>query len=387
MKIRQIRTLPWLFILLMFIPTHLLAAVKSTTGITQGQFAAMLVSTFRWEQALPDVPREADYLSILEGRRIFRMEAEEYYDKRKDNASVKEYPLYGSFTGSGWVSGVSTPTTVHFHLILPNEGDYMLIVSSKGESQQWKAGGKTFLVNAGDRLKENVAGTVHLKAGAQEISVVLPPEGAIDYLVLEAPPLAPISPLKGWKFNEPVTMGDVAEVAASLLGWEGLLPDDGNKPVDMAVAEAAKLPPAATTTDVQYLGPFHAKQWVRAGFAPVWLHVPFTVEAPAVYRIKLNALGERLAVELDGNRMVKEGKPYLDWIDLGLHRLSEGTHTIGIDLGPRGGADVVRLEKKKSSPADYLAATGLQGKPSDPVTREQADKILTSLAERFTERK
>lgn len=356
--------------------------------VKQGEFAAKLVSVFQWGGGLPKEAKESDYLAILGGKRTFKFEAEDYYGKKTDNALVRNYPLYGPFSGKGWVSGVTVPTTVHFNIFLPLEGEYQFSVAARGDGQSWSVADKVFKVSPGGALREVAVGKVYLKAGQQKITAELPPEGGIDYLSLTAPPLAPIEPFGGWRFGSPLRRGELAEIAASLLGWESeLQPDKSATPKTIAVYEAAELPPTATTTTTAYLGQFSAKKWVRAGFGGAKVDVPLTIEAKGVYAIKIRYLGDTLTAVLDGEKIARTGKPYLDWVDLGLRRLGEGTHMLQLDIPASCGADVVVLERRKSSPADYMALVGLHGDPSSSVGRAEAEKVLTSLVERFKGRK
>lgn len=363
-------------------------AAEKKDVVKQGEFAADLVTTFGWEAGLPDKPKDKDYLAILSGKRIFRFEAEDVYNVKSDNVSVRNYSLYGSFTGKGWVSGIGVPTTAHFKIFIPLEGTYNLIVAAKGDGQKWQVGGKEFTVSTGGKLSEAVAGAIPLKAGVQEINVVIPPDGGVDYFVVEGLPLSPVEPVGGWHMQNVLKMGELAEITVALLDLEKQLPDD---PTDstktLSVADVAQLPPTVKTTTIGYLGKFIAKQWVRADYRGAQLEIPFSVENTAVYGFKIRFLGKELAAELDGRKIIRPAKPYLDWVDLGYFRLERGTHKLQMALTTNGGVDVVQLIGKKSSPAEYMAACGMKGDPETPVKRQELDKILASLVERFKGRK
>lgn len=354
--------------------------------IKQREFVRMLVSGLRWQQGLPKKPSDSDYLDILGGRRSFLFEAENHH-ARNDNVFVKEYDRDGSFSGRGWVSGVSVPSTVHFSVHIPVEGDYVLSVSVKGEPQVWSIGGRTFKVAGGDHFTEKEAGTVHLAAGNLEFTVEMPAHGGIDCFTLDAPPLTSIEPLEGWRLDAPLTLLDVAHTTTALLDWEKGLPDDAAKGITIPISEAVPLPPHVSRTTANYLGPFSSKEWVRAAANQgAVLRVPLIMGDSAAYDIRVRYMGETLTAELDGRKFVKPGKPYLDWISLGLNRLKIGAHTLTLKLLPGAGVDVVTLVKRKSAPADYLKLAGIEGSPGDKVTRGQAEKFITSFVERFKER-
>lgn len=386
--IRQILAIMTLLVLSATVGDAVAGSKPDTSAqeVTQRDFVRMLVSAFKWDKGLPEKPADKDYLAILGGRRSMHFEAEEFYSAKTDNATVMNYELYGPFSGNGWVSGVALPTTVHFKLFIPLEGEYALNVVSKGDGQIWSAGGKKLKVT-GKHLREEVAGKVHLKAGEQEISVELPPEGAVDSFSLQAPQLAAIEPLDGWRLDAPLTLGAFAEIAGSLLSWEKAITEDSEyKPLNVEIAKAASIPQGAQATTIDYLGRFEAEKWVRAGRSGARVVVPLIITDSAPYQLKVRFLGEAVAAELDGKRIEKAGKPFLDWVDLGVTRLKRGAHTLILRLPPNGGVDILNLVKLKSSPQDYMKLVGIEGTPDDRVSPSRAERLLTSLAERFEER-
>jgi hypothetical protein len=356
----------------------------TAVGITQAEFAGRLIKALHWEAGLPAKPKDRDLLVILLGKRYFKFEAEEYYNARTDNVSVRRYNLFGPFSGNGWVSGIAQPTTVHLGIFLPIEGNYTLTVSGKGDGQQLTIADKTLTVNCGGAFHDVEAGTVSLKAGAHDISVVLPPEGALDYLVLSAPPLPPLEPVNGWNFKEQLTLADYARIGLTLLKLESSLPADSTrKPFTVAVADAVEVSPPATKSTVSYFGSYQAKQWVRAGFKNATLQVPVTVDQDGVYGVRVRYMGVKFSATLDDTPIAQTGKPYFDWISLGDRQLSKGSHNLTLDLAPSDGVDVVELTPKKSSPSDYLALLGAQGDPRKVVTATEADALIASLVQRF----
>lgn len=358
------------------------------TVVTQGEFAARLAAALGWQAGLPEEPKEQDYLAILSGKRSYRFEAEETYNANTDNVTLRSYNIYGPFSGQGWLSGVAQVTEAHFTVFIPREGDYAFKVAAKGDGQKWSLAGREFTVSTNGALREAVAGTVHLQPGRHAITAVIPPEGGVDYLAFEAPPLAAIEPLGGWRFAAPLKMGDVAEVASALLGLEHQLPDDpAAGPALVSAAEAALLPPSAQVTRIDYLGTFLSRVWVRADSHGARLEIPLQIKSPGAYSIRVRFLGDVLNGEFAGEKLNKPGKPYLDWVDLGLHRLAAGEQKLIVQLPPFGGIDVVEVRRKKSAPADYLVLAGFTGDPAAAVDRAALDRLVPSLAGRFQSRK
>ena len=361
----------------------LAADAEPSGSITQAAFAVRLLAALGWESGLPEKPQTADYLAILTGTRSYRFEAEEVYNAETDGVSLRNYPLYGAFTGSGWLSGTAMPTEVHFRVMIRREGDYLLKVVSRGDGQRWRAGGTELVVNAGGSLREIEAGLLRLKPGYQEITLRLPPEGGVDSFTLTAQQVPSVSPLGGWRADAVLTWGDLAETVAAVRGLDRLLPEDpAHSPKPVSVEAAAKLPFSMYTTSAGYLGPFTPPRWVRVSSRPATVIVPLQVPETGVYDLRGRLLGASLAVELDGTRIERQGRPYLDWVDFGTFRLQQGSHSLMLKLPVNGGADVIALVRRTATPAEYLKVTGLKGNPQGPVPAAELDMVLKDALNR-----
>lgn len=364
-----------------------MAETASSHVVTQGEFAVYLVRELGWQSGLPEEPKISDYLSVLSGKRTFRFEAEDSFNIEGDSVTVRNYPLYGPFSGSGWLSGIAEPTRVRLTVFLPRSGEYRLKVVSKGDNQLWSAGGKNFTVSTGGRLHETDAGTITLAGGKQEISVLLPPEGGVDAVILSATGNFPaIEPLGGWRPDTPLSWGEYAETMATVLNLEKKFPVvKAAKPEIIAFKNIKSLPPAVVETTVNYLGAHTAPTWVRAGVTGAVLELPIDVATSGVYALRVRILGSEFVTDFRGIRTQWQGKPYFYWYDLGAVRLPRGTHILKIELPPMGGADVVELTPHQSSPQDYLSALGIVGKnPAATISRadleDQIRKDLGRLA-------
>ncbi|MRR08110.1 MAG: hypothetical protein EG828_14525, partial [Deltaproteobacteria bacterium] len=307
-------------VMVLVVSSASLAESVPSDVVSQGEYAAFLVRELGWQEGLPAEPKPADYLAVLSGKRSFRFEAEDVYNAQGDGVTVRNYPLYGQFSGTGWLNAPAAPTTVRFTVFLPRGGEYLLKVVSRGDGQRWMAGGKELTVNTGGRLREAEAGTVLLKGGSQEISVLLPPEGGVDAFMLHASGDHPaIEPFDGWRSSDPLTWGDYAVVMAAVLGLEkGFAAAPSGKSQIVAFHGVGTLPPSAVATSVDYLGAHVAPTWVRAGVEGTTLDLPLNVAVTGVYGIRVRLLGAKLITDFNGKRTEWNGKPYLDWYNLGV---------------------------------------------------------------------
>lgn len=364
------------------------AEKAAATAITQTAFAQKLVDALGWGEGLPDKPVEKDYLAILGGNRTFKLEAEEAYDRQSDSVVVRDYALFGAFSGKGWIHGPSSQTAVHFRVFIPISGKYTIKVSAQGDAQLWSIAGKAFRLNSGPKLKESVLGEAFIPAGVLDFNAVIPPGGAIDYIILTAPSYAAVEPLAGWNPSARLTGGALDEITASLLALEPLLPED--KGYSRKTVEAAAISPSPAgfyVTDNQIMGRTVAPKWLRAGYAPATLLIPLQTESSSVYGIRVHFLGKELTAGFASKATTFKGSPSFGWVDIGTFRLPKGTNSLQLSVPPTGGVDVIEVSRKLTSPADYASLTK-SARSSDSLIRpEEADSIIKSLQDKFKERR
>ncbi len=372
------------FALIMFNIMSSVATAATGSGVTQGEFVSRLIAAFRWGGGVVE-PAEIDYLNILSGKRYIKFEAENYYNIKSDNVTLRTYNLYGKFSGTGWVSGLGVPTMAHFKINVPLEGEYVLIVAAKGDGQVWEIGNKSFIVNSGGTFREIEAGKIYLNAGSHELSVQIPQEGGIDYFIFNAPPLLPVEPLNGWKFDAPLRMHELAEVVAVILGLEESLQLDSKNYI--SVAELSPYSSSVVKTSADYLGTFYGKQWLRAGNKGATIELPVNILASGFYKLRLRILGGAIKVDFADKSQTFSGKPFFEWVDIGGFRLRKGTEVMHLELPPGGGVDVIEVIGNVATPAAYMAITGLTGDPEKLVKPAELDSVISSLSSRFKGRR
>jgi hypothetical protein len=363
------------------------AADPPAATVKQLDLAKKLIDTFGWSEGLPENPGEKDYLAILNGNRTFRFEAEEIYDRQSDAVSIRNYPLFGAFTGSGWIHGSSTPTAVHFRAFIPVSGTYTLLAAASGGEQLWSVAGRAFKVKFGESLKEGKIGQLFVPSGYLDFNTLIPPAAGLDYVIFTAPALAAIEPAAGWNFNAPLTAAALAETTAALLGSEQLLPDDGTYARKTVEASSSPLPAGVQLTETQIYGKPVSAKWVRATPVPLPLSIPVTVDKNGVYHIRMRCMGGDIVAGFGPRKITLPAKPYLDWVDFGTFRLQKGTHSLAVQLPPSGGIDLIEISRKLSNPADYLAISKLGIKEDAAIRPEELDRIMKLLQEQFKERK
>lgn len=357
---------------------------------TQKDFANQIVQQYAWNGGLPKEPADRDYLVIMGGRRTFRYEAESSYNPETDRVTLREFPLFGVFTGKGWLHGVSDTTDATFTVFLPLSGEYDLKAIIKGDGFIWNIDGKEYKADSkSGNFRETDVTKVALKAGVVTIKLSIPPEGAIDSFSLTAPDYTPIQPFMGWRFKEGLTAVSLAETAVALTNSYAQLPGAAQAASSktLAVFEKVVLPPTAAYTTVAYLGPFSATRWIRADYRGTTLQIPFSVTESGYYSLTINVMGENISGSVNNTPFRLAAKPYLSKQTLGFYRLEPGDNTLSINLPPSGGIDIVEFNKKSTTPDDFLRLAGVPGPADRLIGADEAAALLKSIHGSFPIRK
>lgn len=356
-------------------------ALEAKTGFTQKDFAQHIINHFAWSDGLPAEPADRDYLLILGGKRTFRYEAENAYNEKTDRVTIREYIMFGPFTGRGWISGVSDTTSATFTVLMPISGEYTLKSVIKGNGFIWSINNKDYRADSKSKIFSDVEiGKIPLKAGIVTIHVTIPPEGAIDSFLFEAPEYAPIQPLIGWRFKERLSAVQMAEIGVSMASLYSQLPESNDKSLkQLSVSESSIIPASAAKTGIVYLGKFSSSEWVRADYRGATIQIPLKIADTGYYGITANIMGGRIKGSVNETRFEVLAKPYLHEMTLGMFRLESGDNMITFDLPPMGGIDTLEFNKKSTSPDDFLKLAGIKGPPERLITAEEAETFLKAF--------
>lgn len=362
-----------LFVCLTALPTQAKCA-----ALTQRDWLVNLIDSLGGSFGLPDRPGDQDYLRLMEGRRNFRIEAEEAYQPG-DVVAPKSYATFGAFSGSGWLSGTNTPTQTELRFLLPLPGTFHVKIALRTPGHQLELGGQHFSVDGDNLFSEVPLGSVTLAAGRQELIAQLPADGGIDYLELTAVDLPPIRPLGGWRLEQPLTLDDLAVTAVQLLGLESLLPA-GDETRTLEAETTSRLDDLEVTSS-RHLGEPSAGRWVRASGLPAQLHLSLELTEDRVFSLSLRGAAREPADLVINQRALGsiQFPSYLGEVDAGVVSLPAGKNLFSITLPPRGGLDAIRLTARSSAGSDYRRLVGLPIEGVTP-TIEQMNRLLALLA-------
>lgn len=277
---------------------------------------------------------------------------------------------------------------------IARQGDYRLRlrVSSPApaEAEVTKAGAndilRSFTVPATPVPGWIDAGAVHLDPGAYDAAVLLPEGGVLESVELAPPCLHPIEPRGGWKAAAVATTEDVAVTVLQALDLESELPPAA-PPLELRGGDL-QLEDGSQALDASAGG----ETAFRSG--PKGSRVVVTADIPEDGLYTLSVFG----VPGGGQRWLTDGCrkcvvcPSADalprWRVVLSGSFQAGPHVFSASLGPDTVIERLRLERKKDSPADYVAALerlGLELGPAGPVTREKAEEARRFLERRRTQ--
>ncbi|GAB4300703.1 MAG: hypothetical protein Fur0034_13610 [Desulfuromonadia bacterium] len=360
-------------------------APKPPPFVKGREFAYRLVKGMNLAQALPKKPVESDLFAILSGERSRTVEAEDSYDPKRDQVTFRSFNVLGKFSGRGWLIGTSEKTSVNLRTIILRSGTYRVTLRGTRKGHLLSIGGKAFTADCDDsRLTDVEAGTVFLDAGPLTFSDILPPDGVIDMVRLTASPLPPIEPFNGWRPGDEITYGEAAEVAAMLMREDFNPPvDPTTPPVTTPLVGAISLPEGTTQTTATIYGRYVGPAWIRNGLTESTFDIPFTVPSAGFYSLELHFMGKRVSGAVDQRPFSRDSKDFLHWVEIGIHHLSAGGHTLTVTLPPMGGIDAIRITRRRISSTDLMGILGWKGDPAKRIPREDSERILKDLLSRY----
>ncbi len=369
MKNFIIYSLLFTFIFLPALPGH-------AEDLTQRDWMISLVDATGWAYGLPDEPQDPDYINILTGNREFRFEAEDIYDKSRDNVSTLAFQNFGDFSGQGWLHGTKDPTTIHLQFTLPISGEYELQAHLRQAGHVFALAGKSTLADAKSAFTKVIVGSYSLQAGSQEIIVTLPPNGAIDYISLSASNKASIIPDGGWQPDKLLSWDVLQTTLLQLWKLADLFP---LSPTSLTIEAESLKQSAAKVVTSQHLGSTSGGKWLRNGPIPAEVRFPISLSKSGFYDVTLRVMGSPINISIgDHQNLQLDAKPYLEDITLQPLFLFAGNSHITFELPSGGGIDLLSLTERKIDTDQ--ANTLLDLKQTDRPEAQDLDSIISLLA-------
>ena len=215
-------------------------------------------------------------------------------------------------------------------------------------------------------------GSARLGAGAYAARFLLPPGCSLAGVEFAPPCLHPIEPPGGWLPDAVTTRDDLAVTALRAMDREEELPPAASAVVVDADAFRVEAPAGAATAAGL------AALTLRAGPGGLRAVALAELPEPGLYTVSALAApgaGQRWLLDSCRSAALCAGGGVASWRPLASQVFDAGRHWLEVTLGEGASVQAVRLELKKSQPADYVAALerlGFAAGPPGPVSRTTA---------------
>ncbi|MCF6178556.1 MAG: hypothetical protein L3J63_04085 [Geopsychrobacter sp.] len=327
--------------------------------ITQRDWALQLIDSLGWSFGLPEKPTDDDYARMLDGNRVYRVEAEEAY-QRGDRVAVMQFKTFGEFSGDGWLNGIKNRTQAHLKFNLPHAGRYKVRARVRLREHHLLIGGRDFRMSGSNQFTDVEVGYVEMQSGEQEAVVQLRPNGSIDYIELEAEPFAPIRPAGGWNFDAALTPEVAARTTIQSLNLQNQLPLTAQS-LNLE-AENLVQPAGVRIYRGSNKGEASGGRYVQVGAAPVELNFYAVNLADGVKDLVLRAAsGKVLRVKFEGylESQVRFDSRFTDRV-LGTFFVPQGDMSIRVQLPAGASVDRLELRSRRAGRQEMLKLVGLK---------------------------
>ncbi len=347
------------------------------TPVTHPLWARMLLRSLEMTDAVRASAQASQVFSALAPRDSLAYSADRFL--RAEGA------LLQGEGRSAVLSAGATPAEVTFAVPIARPGDYHLRARLSDPSGspctaelRPLAGGdalKSFTLVPAAATAWVSAGSAHLDPGGYAAEFLLPPGATLSQVELAPPCVNPIEPAGGWQPEAVTTTEDVALTVLEAIDLESELPPAAS-PIELGGDSfQVEAPQAALEARARSVG--LEALTLRAGKGGLIAIVSFEVPEGGLYHLSAFTTpgsGQRFLVDGCRKAVVCPGGAS-GWRPIMSQSFSVGRHTLQLTLGEGAALERVRIERKKATPADYVATLrrlGFDPGPQGAVARGKA---------------
>jgi hypothetical protein len=367
-----------------------------SSSVEHGEWARMLLRALDMERVVKPASPDAQLFSVLSWKNSLAFHADAYL--RGEGVD-----LVGA-SGRRQVVATSAAGEVAYPLAVVRGGDYRLRArmagnpSSPASAEITPFGGKgaaaTFALVPSAITGWVEAAPAHLDPGAYTASILLPAGTSLDDVEVAPPCTEAIEPQGGWRSRAMTQADDVAVTVVKALDFESELPPAAS-PIEVTAS-------AMTTTGGAAVATLAAAGrdglWLKAG--PRGLQATVFLELPEAGLYSISTVGVagagqswkadacRKAVWCGETAVPGSASGAPAWHPLMTAMFGAGRHFFNVTLGPGASVERLRAERKKDSPADYVATLrrlGFDVGPAGPIGRARAVDAMHFIEQRRTE--
>jgi hypothetical protein len=368
------------------------------SSVEHGEWARMLLRALDMERAVTPASPDAQLFSALSWKNSLAFRADAYL--RGEGVDVE------GTGGTRRVVATAAAGEVAYPLAVARGGDYRLRARMAGSpaapaSAEITPLGRTEATATFTLVPSSLTGWVeaepaHLDPGAYTASIQLPAGTSLENVEVAPPCTEAIEPPGGWRSRAVTQADDVAVTVLKALDQESDLPPAASA---VEVSASALRTTGGSAAGLAALGAAgHDGLWLTAG--PRGLQATVFLELPEAGLYSVSVLGEagggqswkadacRKAVWCPGTEVARSASATPAWHPLMTAAFGAGRHFFNVTLGPGASVQRLRAERKKDSPADYVATLrrlGLDVGPAGPVSRARAVDAMQFVQQRRLE--
>jgi len=348
------------------------------TPVTHPLWARMLLRSLDMTDAVRASGQASQVFAALAPRDSLTYPADRFL--RAEGALVS-----GEGTASVLRAGAS-PAEVSFAIPVAQPGDYHLRARLSGASGAPAtaelrpiAGGeplKSFTLVPAVETSWVSAGSTHLDPGAYAAQFLLPPGATLSQIEMAPPCVNAIEPANGWQATGITSSDDLAITALKAIDVEYELPPSAT-PIELT-GDAFQVEAPMTAVEARAKAVGLDAMALRADRSGLRAVVSFEVPEAGLYSMSAFLApggGQRFLVDGCRKAVVCPSDSTSGWRPIMSQTLAAGRHTLVLTLADGASFERLRLEKKKSDAADYVATMrrlGFDPGPQGPVARGRA---------------
>jgi hypothetical protein len=348
-----------------------------STPVTHALWARMLLRSLDMTDAVRASTQASQVFAALAWRDSLSYPADRYL--MAEGAVLREEG------GRPVLAAAAGPAEVTYAVAVAQPGDYQLRARMSGPPGE-PATAEVLPMSGGSALRSFTlapgaepawvfAGSTHLDPGAYAAQFLLPTGCTLSQVEIAPPCVNGIEPPGGWKPAAVTTAEDLAVTALKAIDLEHELPPAAS-PIEIAGDQFQVEAPAQAVADRAKATGLDAMS-LRAGRSGLRAVVAFELPEPGLYSVMgfvSPGAGQRWLADGCRKAIVCPG-PTTGWRPILSQVFAAGRHTIVLTLGDGAVFERLRIEKKKSAPADYVATLkrlGFDPGPDGPVARNRA---------------
>lgn len=335
---------------------------ESRRVITHDEWAADLAGALGLSQALSD---PSNLRSRADAEKLFALLCPERAERVTDAGGLR-VPTRSPFSVAVDASGRDDPgAPFRATVTVPAAALYLLAVEGVG-AQRW-----TLDKRPVGHLDPSALGVAHapaivpLRAGPHELAAYLSPRARVDRVELTAYRPLCLAPAEGWRSGRPLTAGAMARTLVQALGLERNLPAQGEA-IHIEGEAFGEASAWGERTTRRLSVPALGDAWVTASGSPAEFDYRVHLDDPGVFTLYARVHGAAPQIwSIDGRHRVTllpgTRAATFAWSHVLTLPLAAGEHALRALVARDSGVDALRLVRRRSSDADYLALAEREG--------------------------